>query len=562
MLNILRPDALKVDGILKQKMDEVISLSSKINDDVVDSKISMLNGQWLLPNDGSNKWVEPVSILENPVACIKQLDKTLLLAKRIRSKDLIIQLANYTKDIYENIFKENTEEKIIIAEKASIELISYCISLYNLIHKQFLINLANEVNALMPNYVNFIQNMEVVKPSNPNVPEGTPENESTIKFYAERHELAHGEKVADCVKAAVLNFKCSGLARTTEAALRGLKLLDKYHGTIHGAYTANDYLAGRCPNIPVNINAASKFFVALQSLFCATDDLSVADRMETIACNLLPAYINENKIQIMQTTNQCDIGKRVRPWPYAEVTTCKFFNVNEKLREYKNFLDAANALRSTIWLKKNGKGIALIFPFESTVLYNVDGVPVQLTLKGNYPFGEDMEITINTKDEVAFPLYIRIPGYTAGATIAVNKEAAQPAVTGSYYVISRNFKKGDKIYIKFPIAIKINKFYRRSYAVFKGPIIMAYPQDSKKKCYENLALDLETTPNLVDENSQLIKANVFRFDGKYDCNCKVPLMPECDTTNHESIELKPYANCLNRLAQFATIQIDEGKNEA
>ena len=38
-------------------------------------------------------------------------------------------------------------------------------------------------------------------------------------------------------------------------------------------------------------------------------------------------------------------------------------------------------------------------------------------------------------------------------------------------------------------------------------------------------------------------------------------MPECDTNNHESVELKPYACCLSRLAQFATIQIDEGKNE-
>lgn len=89
---------------------------------------------------------------------------------------------------------------------------------------------------------------------------------------------------------------------------------------------------------------------------------------------------------------------------------------------------------------------------------------------------------------------------------------------------------------------------------------MALPQSESQKYYDNYALDLQTSPSINPENKYEVFANAFTFEGEYDCNSKIPLMPDCDILHNHRIVLKPYSKTVGRLAQFPTVSLDDSKD--
>jgi len=51
-----------------------------------------------------------------------------------------------------------------------------------------------------------------------------------------------------------------------------------------------------------------------------------------------------------------------------------------------------------------------------------DSVKVTLTEDTKYPFESDILFTLNTQQEVSFPLYLRIPAWAEGSRVSINGE--------------------------------------------------------------------------------------------------------------------------------------------
>lgn len=104
-----------------------------------------------------------------------------------------------------------------------------------------------------------------------------------------------------------------------------------------------------------------------------------------------------------------------------------------------------------------------------------DNKKVTVTETTNYPFDENITITID-KGKVEFPLYLRIPTWTKNAEVYVNgeKQTVTP-VSGKYYCISREWKKGDRVSLRVPMSLSMRRWQvnKNSVSVDYGPLTLS-----------------------------------------------------------------------------------------
>ncbi len=128
----------------------------------------------------------------------------------------------------------------------------------------------------------------------------------------------------------------------------------------------------------------------------------------------------------------------------------------------------------------------------------INNNPVALEISGNYPWSEDVAITVNPEQkEQSFTLNLRMPGwlnkspmaeqlytYTDGktyqATVKVNGKDVEMKTENGFLKINRNWTAGDKIEIHFPLvprwvtAKEQVKADRGCVALMRGPIVYTF----------------------------------------------------------------------------------------
>ena len=154
----------------------------------------------------------------------------------------------------------------------------------------------------------------------------------------------------------------------------------------------------------------------------ATGDAKYADKIERACFNAAPGAVTKDfkELQYFSCPNQV-IADRTsnhnlffhgsewmsyRPNPG---TACCAGNVNRIMPNYV----------SRMWMKNNSGGpvAALYGPSEFT--FNIGDENVVITEKTDYPFNEEIQFTIHTKNSVSFPFTLRIPGWCDNPEIVV-----------------------------------------------------------------------------------------------------------------------------------------------
>ncbi len=137
-----------------------------------------------------------------------------------------------------------------------------------------------------------------------------------------------------------------------------------------------------------------------------------------------------------------------------------------------------------------------------------DGKEVTLTETTDYPFDGNISFNINTKKDVEFPLYIRIPSWTSDATAEVNGEKIAAILTPNQYLrINRKWHNGDKITVNLPMKLSMRTWQvnKNSVSVDYGPL--------------TLSLKIKERYNSVDTKKTIIG------DSKYQNNVDVSKWP-------------------------------------
>lgn len=129
---------------------------------------------------------------------------------------------------------------------------------------------------------------------------------------------------------------------------------------------------------------------------------------------------------------------------------------------------------SSLWRRSND-GLTAVTYGACVVDTNVNGVDVHIDEDTNYPFSDEISLTIMPASPVEFTIRLRQPAWADVVTIDV--EGAQPEREGDYIGIRKLWQARDVIRIQIEHAPRLVPYLNGDCAVFDGALQYARPFD-------------------------------------------------------------------------------------
>ena len=218
-----------------------------------------------------------------------------------------------------------------------------------------------------------------------------------------------------------------------------------------------------------------EFMASFESLLKITGDTVWADRAEEVAFNSLPAsmtpdlkalhYLTAANLISCDSSGEHDFqntGTLVSydPWSYR----CCQHNVAFGWPFFAEHLWMATA--------DNGLAAAIYAPCSVTAKV-AEGAAVTVTEETAYPFEDEIRLTVACERPVAFPLYLRLPGWARTVRIVLNGEPVGGTFAGGRYaVLRRTWRYGDQVRLAFDPPIEVVEWpsVRGAVSVRRGPL--------------------------------------------------------------------------------------------
>ena len=108
------------------------------------------------------------------------------------------------------------------------------------------------------------------------------------------------------------------------------------------------------------------------------------------------------------------------------------------------------------WLATPDNGLCVSLYAPTTVTAKVgDGTTVTFTEQTSYPFGDTITLTLSTPKDLAFPLYLRIPGWCSQPVLQVNGQNVTANGGPVFVSINRTWASGDTVTLRLPMQTSV-----------------------------------------------------------------------------------------------------------
>jgi hypothetical protein len=289
--------------------------------------------------------------------------------------------------------------------------------------------------------------------------------------------FSHGVNNAMGIKTSPLWSLVSGSDADRAAVHQQLAMLDQYHGLPIGLFSADEHLAGRNPSQGVELCTVVEALYSLEHALAITGKTALADRIERIAYNALPATFTDDMWahQYDQQPNQIECSLEPGPWatngPGANLFGLEpYFGCCTA-----NFHQGWPKLTASLWMASAEGGLAAMIHAPCEVSTRVRDVPVRVRETTDYPFRDQLRITVDPERPLDFPLKLRVPGWASGAKVSVNGRAVPGEVKEGFIVLERNWRKGDRIDVAFNIETRAVPGFNQSVSVEHGALLFSLP---------------------------------------------------------------------------------------
>jgi len=274
----------------------------------------------------------------------------------------------------------------------------------------------------------------------------------------------------------------SGAADDREVPLRMLDLLEQYHGQATGMFSCDEHLAGRSPAQGSELCAVVEAMYSLEMLVSALGAPGLADRLERLAYNALPATLTPDMWahQYDQQVNQvvCQVSDE-RVWtsngPESNMYglqpnyPCCTANLHQGWPKFVAHL----WMRTTADSSGPGDGLAAVAYGPCTVRTSVRGVNVKVMEDTEYPFDGAIRVTVRPARPVRFPLLLRVPAWADGARCVLPDGEVSTPRAGTFVTIEREWHGETQVTLELPIRIRAERRFNDSVALSRGPLLLA-----------------------------------------------------------------------------------------
>lgn len=261
---------------------------------------------------------------------------------------------------------------------------------------------------------------------------------------------------AMAIKTPGIWYRQSGDEADRAAVWQIIHTLDQYHGQATGVFTGDEHYAGLNPSQGTELCAVNEYLFSLETLLAALGDPALADRLERIAYNALPATFSPDMWahQYDQQANQ--VMACVAP-EHVYATNGPDSNLFGLEPNYgcctANLSQGWPKLAAHLWMASPDGGLAAVAYAPSTVMADLPDSRVTVSLATDYPFRETLQFTVKTAAgaTVEFPLHLRIPAWAEGATVEVEGAGAKPASAGGFHTIRRAWVGETRVTLRLPM---------------------------------------------------------------------------------------------------------------
>ena len=261
----------------------------------------------------------------------------------------------------------------------------------------------------------------------------------------------------------------SDLAATTGA----IRWDDRHHLLPLGVGSGEEYHAGigATRNVETCDVAASMW--TYLGLLRVTGEGAYSDRIERIFFNAGPAPVARDfkTMCYYQSPNRysaANPGEEPHdPYPSGNY---RFTNIgHEVLCCVGNLNRVIPSYAMHMWMATKDRGLAATLYGPSAVRAEVAGnVKVGVVSATEYPFQESITLTVTPEKEVTFPLYLRMPAWCRAPAIRVNGRSVPAAAAQDGFVkLERAWRPGDKVVLRFPMAVSIDTGHETPYPRIK-----------------------------------------------------------------------------------------------
>lgn len=329
----------------------------------------------------------------------------------------------------------------------------------------------------------------------------------------------HGVNNAMALKASPISYLLTGNASDRTGLDKMLEQLDKYHGLPNGMFSGDEHLAGLDPSQGIELCAVVEEMFSLEQAYSILGDALLADRLERVTYNALPATLSDDmwSHQYDQQPNQIACTRARRQWS-TNGDDSNMFGLQPNFGCCTaNLHQGWPKFVSSLWMATGDGGLAIAAYAPNILKTTVDGNrKVEIEEATEYPFREDVTLTVHTKQATKFPLTLRVPSWAGAATVSVNggqtrlpapgcslpdgeTEARNCSPGRAFHRIDRAWKDGDKVQIHFAAAPRVTHWFHKAATFERGPLVFALPlrADWKEvKHYSQKSSDWQlTTPD-------------------------------------------------------------------
>jgi uncharacterized protein len=300
-----------------------------------------------------------------------------------------------------------------------------------------------------------------------------------MDFASDAVPTMHAVVYMELVKIPAILYAWTGNERYLADARRGLDGMLSHHMLASGLPSATENFRGNDERAGHETCNTAVFPYTLGAFLRITGDAPLGDRIEKAVFNAAIGSVTKDfrALQYFSCPNQVVASLKSNLFghhpgrmafsPGHDVECCTG-NVNRFLPYYVG----------QMWLRAPGNGVAAALYGASTLKTAVgaDGASVVIREETAYPFAETVDFTVETSRPVSFPLHLRIPGWAAGATVAVNgAPVGRAAEPGTFFVLDRAFSNGDRVSLRLPMAVRITDWPHDGVGIERGPLVFSLP---------------------------------------------------------------------------------------
>jgi DUF1680 family protein len=221
------------------------------------------------------------------------------------------------------------------------------------------------------------------------------------------------------------------------------------------------------------------------------------DMMETTVYNAVLSGLGiDGKTFFYHNPLSSDGSQHRVAWPWW--CPCCPANLSRLILSISGYLYSASA-----------NAIAVHHYVSSEASFSIDSQDARLVAASGFPLDGTASIRFETAPETSFEVLLRVPGWTSDYHFAVNGKDVVPEIVAGYASISRSWKPGDEVTVRFemPVQTHFSNYEvtdnRGRVAISRGPLIYCAEEVDNGGQLDRFAINPEKGAEVRREDGEL-----------------------------------------------------------